>query len=49
MCGVEDTIVSWKLAEHGFGISGENDYYYVMFPNQHYWLMQSLGQKSMYS
>lgn len=47
--GLEDSIVSWKLAEHGFGISGENDYYYAIFPDQSYWLLQTLGQKSMYS
>jgi ribonucleases P/MRP protein subunit RPP40 len=47
--GFEDSIVSWKKFEHGFEISGENDYKYIIFKDSSYWLFQILGQNDIYS
>eukprot|EP01080_Neovahlkampfia_damariscottae_P006173 gene6173-10180_t len=47
--GFEDNVISWKNYEHGRGISGENDYKYVIFNDDHYWLFQILGQDDIYS
>ena len=47
--GFVDSITSWKNYEHGYGISGENDYKYIIFQDESYWLLQTLGQDDIYS
>lgn len=47
--GFEDSCVSWGTMEHGYEISGENDYAFIMFSDERYWLYQMLGQKDVYS
>lgn len=45
--GFEDAIVSWKEQLHGYGISGENDYCLVMWPNK-YWLLEMVAQEDLH-
>jgi hypothetical protein len=49
VAGFEDSCVSWGTMEHGYEISGENDYAFIMFSDERYWLYQMLGQKDVYS
>lgn len=47
--GFEDSIVSWKHSEHGYEVSGENDYTFVIFKDLKYWLYHILSQNDKFS
>ncbi|XP_070576027.1 ribonuclease P protein subunit p40-like [Ptychodera flava] len=41
--GFMDSPVSWKKREHGFYVSGENLYTFVVFPDDRYWLYMTVS------
>jgi len=47
--GFQDSPVSWRRQEHGYLISGENHYTFVMWPDETYVLYQQLGTLDAYS
>lgn len=47
--GFRDSPISWRRQEHGYLISGENHYTFVMWPDETYVLYQQLGTLDAYS
>ncbi len=47
--GFEDAPLSWGKHEHGFLQGGENDYTFIMFPDESYWLFLAPGTHDTFS
>lgn len=47
--GFADSPVTWGDNLHGFVQSGENDYTFVIFPDDTYWHFAALGSHDTYS
>ncbi|XP_077983099.1 uncharacterized protein LOC144437939 [Glandiceps talaboti] len=45
--GFMDSPVSWKNREHGFYVSGENLYTFVVFPDDKYWLFMNVSSHDL--
>lgn len=40
--GFEHTNLSFHKAAHSFGLSGQNDYTFVVLPDDNYWLIEDV-------
>ncbi|XP_065827491.1 ribonuclease P protein subunit p40-like [Oscarella lobularis] len=45
--GFADSPVGWNLREHGYHLHGDNNYTFVVFPDDTYWLLTTLGTHDM--